>query len=96
MSKNIEPRQYTQWEVEEQVAGLVAAYHKTLAFTEKTFNKRFYEKFGEWKKLNPNNPVAKKNYPDNEYVLVISAYKKYFDMLAERATQDATTYELDL
>ena len=38
-----------------------------------------YDTFGEWKKKNPNNPIAKRNYPDNEYLQVISAYRAYFD-----------------
>lgn len=90
---NIERKQYTEWEIMEQVAGLVRAYHADLERDEKRYGRRCYETFGEWKKLNQSNPVAKKNYPDNEYLLVISAYKKYFDKICDESKENL--YQLD-
>lgn len=38
-----------------------------------------YETFGAWRRANPDKPAASKNYPDDEYLLVIRAYRDYFD-----------------
>lgn len=66
--------------VENVVGKLVKASHRALMNEEIKLNKKhLYDTFGQWKKQNPNNPIAKMNYPDNEYLQVISAYKAYFD-----------------
>lgn len=94
MSKTkVEPRHYEIWEVEASVNGLIRAAHAELAREEKQHNKRMYETFGEWKALNPNHPVAKKNYPHDEYVMVISAYKTYFDGLAAASLKEVTVLD---
>lgn len=77
--KTIEPKIYTEWELNTRVEQMITAAHNELAHNERANGKRYYETFGEWKKANPNNPVAKKNYPNDEYVMVISAFKTYFD-----------------
>lgn len=83
--KVIEPKNYEQWEVLEHTKKLVQVSHEIFANQEKAKGQRLYDTFGEWKKENPNHPIAKKNYPDNEYLQVISNYRQYFDIVcAER------------
>lgn len=68
--------------VESVVGKLIRASHRALMTEEIRLNKKhgeLYDTFGQWKKQNPNNPIAKMNYPDNEYLQVISAYRAYFD-----------------
>lgn len=68
--------------VEQTVGKLVRASHRALMTEEIKQKKKhgeLYDLFGEWKKKNPNNPIAKRNYPDNEYLQVISAFRAYFD-----------------
>lgn len=77
--KNIEVKTYTEWELNNIAESVVNAAHNALAREEHRIGKRCYETFGEWCKLNPNHPVAKMNYPKDEYVMVISNYKEYFD-----------------
>ena len=86
--KNIEVVAYTYDQVLTKVKTLVRAAHNELARDEKLHKKRFYETFGEWKKQNQLSPIASKNYPEDEYVIVISAYKKYFDTLAAASLED--------
>lgn len=86
--KKIEAIAYTYDDVLAKAKTLVNAAHNELARDEKLHNKRFYETFGEWKKENPLHPLASKNYPEDEYVMVISAYKKYFDTIAVSRLED--------
>lgn len=80
MSKvKVELKSYEPGEVYKYTKSFIREYHNTLALHEKNTKRKQYDKFGEWKLQNPNNPMAKINYPDEEYVLVISAYKKFFD-----------------
>lgn len=68
--------------VENVVGKLIRASHRALMTEEIRLNKKhgeLYDTFGQWKKQNPNNPIAKMDYPDNEYLQVISAYRAYFD-----------------
>ena len=68
--------------VENVVGKLVRASHRALMNEEIKYKKKhgeLYDTFGQWKKQNPNNPTAKMNCPDNEYLQVISAYRAYFD-----------------
>lgn len=70
----------------------ITAAHGALALAEKTEGRKLYDTFGEWRKEHPNHPAAKKNYPDNEYLQVISAFKAYFDKKA----LESDVYELTL
>lgn len=68
--------------VENVVGKLVRASHRALMNEEIKYKKKhgeLYDTFGQWKKQNPNNPIAKMNYPDNEYLQVISTFKAYFN-----------------
>ena len=86
--KNIEAKVYTYDEVLAKVKTLARAAHNELASEERRLGMRYFETFGEWKKQNPLNPMASKNYPEDEYVQVISTYKKYFDTLAATSLED--------
>lgn len=89
MSKTkTEPKIYTEWELNELAEKTVTAAHNALVMEERRLGKRAFETFGEWKALNPNNPVAKMNYPDDEYVMVINTYKTYFDKMCAAAPLD--------
>lgn len=82
MTKEKKTPDYPFEYVENVVGKLVKASHRALMNEEIRLNKKqgeLYDTFGQWKKENPNNPIAKMNYPDNEYLQVISAYKAYFD-----------------
>ena len=89
MSK-IETIPYSRDCVEKHVKKVIANEHCRIWVEEQTAGQRLYEKFGEWKKEHPKNPIAKKNYPDDEYLQVISAFRGYFDAV------DAYGDELDL
>ena len=78
MSK-IETVPYSRDCVEKHVKMVIANEHCRIWMEEQTAGQRIYEKFGEWKKKHPKNPIAKKNYPDNEYLQIITAFKSYFD-----------------
>lgn len=83
MSKTkIEPKTYTQWKLNEYAEKLITVAHNSLVMEEKRVGKRCYETFGEWKATHSNHPVAKVNYPEDEYVIVISTYKSYFNKFA--------------
>ena len=80
MSKTkIEPKNYTEWELNEYAERFTIAAHNALAQEERRVGKRCFETFGEWKQNNPTHSMAKKNYPKDEYLAVISAHKNYFD-----------------
>lgn len=63
----------------EEMKTYIRAEHTALERHERQAGERLYDKFGEWKAANPNHPIAKKNYPAEEYVQVIAAFRKYFD-----------------
>jgi hypothetical protein len=86
--KKIEPKIYTQADAIKIAEGLIRVDHARLAAVEKKDGKRYFETFGEWRKANPLNPVASKNYPEDEYVMVISAHIKYFDFIADSRLDD--------
>lgn len=82
MTKEKKTPDYPVEYVENVVGKLIRASHRALMAEEIRLNKKhgeLYDTFGQWKKQNPNNPIAKMNYPDNEYLQVISAYRAYFD-----------------
>lgn len=82
MTKEKKTPDYPVEYVENVVGKLIRASHRALMNEEIRLNKKhgeLYDTFGQWKKENPNNPIAKMNYPDNEYLQVISAYRAYFD-----------------
>lgn len=82
MTKEKKTPDYPVEYVENVVGKLIRASHRALMNEEIRLNKKhgeLYDTFGQWKKQNPNNPIAKMNYPDNEYLQVISAYRAYFD-----------------
>ena len=88
MKKLIEPKVYTQEELLAYVKNYIQAVHNIFAKEEQRYGKRIYTTFGEWKKKNPKNPVAKKNYPEDEYIEVIAEYKTYFNkMYAEEVIE---------
>lgn len=84
MKMKVEPKTYTKQEVLKYAEGYVAAYHRQLER-----DMFYHQTFGEWKKENPTHPLAIKNYPEEEYVQVISAYKKYFDAVCAKVVVDA-------
>ena len=86
----IETVPYSRDSVEKHIKKVIANEHWRFWMEEQTAGQRLYEKFGEWKKEHPKNPIAKKNYPDDEYLQIISAFKAYFDAV------DAYDDELDL
>ena len=53
-------------------------YYKGLEQRDKGFH---FETFGEWKKVNPNHKIANKLFPDDEYILIINQWFKYFDQV---------------
>lgn len=82
MTKEKKTPDYPVEYVENVVGKLIRASHRALMTEEIRLNKKhgeLYDTFGQWKKKNPNNPIAKMNYPDNEYLQVISAFRAYFD-----------------
>lgn len=79
MKKTAEPRSYSQEELLTYAESYVRAAHNSCAREEQRYGEKLYTTFGEWKKKNPDSPIAKKNYPENEFVEVIAAYKSYFD-----------------
>lgn len=79
MKKTIEPRHYSQEELLTYAESYVRAAHNSCVREEQRCGEKLYTTFGEWKKKNPDSPIAKKNYPENEFVEVIAAYKSYFD-----------------
>lgn len=82
MTKEKKTPDYPFEYVESVVGKLIRASHRALMTEEIRLNKKhgeLYDTFGQWKKQNPNNPIAKMDYPDNEYLQVISAYRAYFD-----------------
>ena len=80
MRKNMEPTPCTQEQAMNLARYCVAEAHKALAMEEKKQNKKLYPTFGEWKKENPNRPIAKMNYPEDEYIEIIAAYPNYFNL----------------
>ena len=89
MSKVV-PIEYSNEYVKRHIQKVISNEHWRIWMEEQTAGQRVYEKFGEWKKEHPKHPVAKKNYPDDEYLQIISAFKGYFDAV------EANDDELDL
>lgn len=89
MSKKKIP-EYSIEQVERYIETAIRNEHFYLQMVEQRFGQRSYDTFGEWKKENPNHPLAKMNYPDYEYLNVISAFKVYFDRVC------ANSDELDI
>lgn len=77
--KTIEPKVYEDWVLYDALERCVISAHNELAQEERRQKKRMFGVFGEWKKENPTHSLAKMNYPNDEYIMVISAYKNYFD-----------------
>lgn len=92
MSK-VETVHYDRAYVEKHIKKVISNEHWRIWMEEQTAGQRLYEKFGEWKKEHPKNPIAKKNYPDDEYLQIISAFKAYFD--AVDAKQKQEVFSLD-
>ena len=89
MSKaKIEPKIYTEQALRQIMEGYIRARHNELARHEQQCKKRFYETFGEWKKRNSQHKLATMNYPEDEYVMVISDFKNYFDKRAASQVDD--------
>ncbi len=74
MKKIIEPKEYTK----EEILRITEKYVRTTHDFYQKMNCGF-ETFGEWKKKNPTHRLANRNYPDDEYVIIISNYFKYFE-----------------
>lgn len=80
--KDIEPVEYSEEEVRRWVESAIANTHKFFDNQEMVADKHLYDTFGEWKEKHKDWPEAKKLYSDDEYVVVICAFKKYFDILS--------------
>lgn len=79
MKKNEAPQVfYTQEDIFRKIEPLVKATHNYFAGMNKNHKCQF-ETFGEWRKEHPTHRLANKNYPKNEYVIVISQYFEYFN-----------------
>ena len=68
MKKNEDIRTYTLSELERFQKQYVVAAHNELVREEKRLGKKVFETFGEWQKKHPNHPIAKKDYPKDEFV----------------------------
>lgn len=77
--KTIELKAYAQEDIEKVTESYVRAAHNQYLREEQRHGEKIYPTFGEWKKKNPNNPIAKKNYPEEEFIQVIAAYHTYFN-----------------
>lgn len=77
MSKTIEPKNYTQEELDRFALNYIRADHNTLAHKEQKYGVKMFSTFGEWKKEHPTNPLAQYTFPENEYLQVISAHIHY-------------------
>ena len=88
--RKLETIPYSRDYVEKHIKKVISNEHWRFWMEEQTAGQRLYDKFGEWKKEHPKNQIAKKNYPDGEYLQIISAFKAYFDAV------DAYDDELDL
>ena len=86
--KTVEIKKYTEWELNTYADQLVVAAHNALAQDEKRLGKRCYETFGEWKQRHPNHPMAHKDYPKDEYIMVISTYRNHFERAAATLLDD--------
>lgn len=93
--KDLTPVEYSKEEILNYAKQMVQAAHKILEEQERKYGRQLYETFGQWKKEHPTYPIAKKNYPDEEYVQVIASYKNYFDAIAVSAKEATTAIEYD-
>ncbi len=82
VKKDLEPVEYSEREVRRWTESAVKNTHSFFANQEMIADKRLYDTFGEWKETHENWPEAKKLYPDDEYLIVICAFKNYFDILS--------------
>lgn len=73
MSKTIEPKNYTQEQLEYFAESYIRADHNTLAQHEQKAGIRLYETFGEWKKEHPTHELAQYTFPEDEYIQVIGS-----------------------
>lgn len=79
MSKvKIEPREYTQEELNNFMDRMIAAEHRAFYQVEQKLNERVYDTFGEWKKTHQTHELAMYPFPENEYLQVITAHMTYF------------------
>lgn len=82
--KNMTPVECSKERAMEYVGQMVNQTHNFFKMAEKRYG-AYHETFGAWKLRNPYHPLAKKNYPNDEYVEVISQWFNYFeDIYAEK------------
>ena len=93
MSKKVEPINYPEEEVWKFAETQVNAAHNELVREERREKKSLYDKFGNWKRQHPEHPLASRNFPNDEYVQVISAFWNYFD---KKYPDKSKIAELDL
>ena len=76
--KILEPVNYTEAEVMQNLGDWVKATHNYYKSCEKSHG-IYHETFGVWKQRNPYHPIAQKKFPDDEYIMLINQYYNYFD-----------------
>ena len=93
MSKKVEPINYPEEKLLLLPENLARACHNELKREEKRYGKVLYDKFGVWKRQHPEHPLANRNFPNGEYVQVISAFWNYFD---KKYPDNTNTIKLDV
>lgn len=93
MKVNISEKVYQPGEVASNEAAMVAADHWFMYQDNK--KRGGYETFGEWKKANPDHPMAKMPWPNNEFVLNMSTRYHYDYFVRTYGTKPKSEFELD-